>query len=602
MKKHFNRFWLFILLFTFQLYGQLKFAWITDTHIGSTGSEDDLLSIVKNINQQEIKFTIITGDVTEKGLSNELETAKDILSNLNKPYFIIPGNHDTKWSESGCTKFREVFGDDRFLFHYEDYCFIGLNSGIPHRGGGGHISVDDLNWLKAKLSRIDKNAKIILAIHHQLTSEIDNYKEVLSLFNEFAKVFVIVGHGHSNRIYNFSGIKGAMGRSALSRGLNPGYNIVELYEDSIKISTDEISEIKEWYKNSLLKNNSTNIDIPHSRTCEDFIKIFDSQSTIVKTGITDGSKLYFSDLKGYIYSINLNGKILWKRYFPTSFFAKPILFNNLLIVSGTDGNIYFLNKRNGDIKSILKLKASVVATPVINKNYLIVLSNDGKINYIELKKFTLTSYDVAGKNFEANPLLYDNKLIIGNWDAYFYCLSTSPLDTPIIKWKWTENRNFYYSPAACTPIIDYLNRIVISTPDKFISLVDFLTGQTKYRTNEFNNWESIGIDKSKKVLIIKSLIDTVYAVDLCNNPPKILWKTSLNYGLDTNPIPVFVSMNKVFIPAKNGYLYVLNLKDGSLIDSFYTGSARLNDVIEVRNNTFIFSNMDGKIFKLKISD
>jgi predicted phosphodiesterase len=593
---------LFLLFFLHLLPAQIKFAWITDTHIGSPDAEKDLVRIIKDINEQDIRFVIITGDITEKGQTDELIQAKNILSDLKYPYFIISGNHDTKWSESGCTKFTVLFGDDKFIFNYQDYCFIGLNSGIPLKGGGGHISAKDLDWLNNKLSKLNPETKIIFAVHHQLDGEIDNYREVISQFFRFKKVFVIVGHGHTNRAYDFGGIKGAMGRSALSKGKNPGYNLVTLSGDSIEIQTIDFSENKIWYRNSILKSNQQEkAKLISQVELNKFKEIFDSKNTLVKTGIFHRNKLFISDLSGFVYSLDLNGKLLWKSYFPTSFFARPIVYKNNLIVCGTDGKIYFLNLYNGKLKKNVQLSSSIVASPIILQNKLIVFSNDGCINFIELKDLITKSYKIAGKNFESIPAVKDDKIIIGNWDSFLYSIKTIFEDSNLINWKWTENKNFYYSPAVCTPLIDNFNRVFVSTPDKFISGIDFYSGNTVFRSNEYNSWESIGMNESKNLLLIKSLNDTIYALDLTDSIPKLKWKKNLSYGLDTNPIQLSIAKGKVFVPAKNGYLYILDEQNGELLNSFFFGHSRLNDVIFVNDNLILISNMDGKIFKLTMN-
>lgn len=583
------------------LFGQIKFAWITDTHIGSPGADNDLIQIVNDINQRELKFTIITGDITEKGLNSELNLAKQILDNLKNPYFIIPGNHDTKWSESGCTKFSEIFGDNKFFFFNDEYCFVGLNSGIPLRGGGGHIAIEDLQWLKAKLNKQNPDTKIIFAVHHQLDNEVDNHQEVIDIFSKFKKVFVIVGHGHSNKAYQFNSIKGAMGRSALSKGKNPGYNIVTLFGDSISIQTNDFDKINEWYRNSIYKLDVIEKDNLSKVISNKSKLIFDSKTTLVKTGIAVGKNFCFADLSGNIYSIQLNGKLNWSRYIPTSFFAKPVAYKNQIIFCGTDGKIYFLSNRNGKILKVVNLNSAIIATPVIHKKYLILFTNDGKMNFIDLKDLDINSFKVAEKNFETIPLLFDHKIFIGNWDNYLYSLNTNPNDSLLINWKWTENKNFYYSPAASSPLVDNHKRIFISTPDKFISAIELSTGKTLIRTNEFNSWESIGIDEARKLLLIKGLVDTLYAIDIENQVIKLKWKVALEYGLDTNPIPITEKSGLIFVPAKNGNLYIVKKQNGELVDKIFLGNARLNDIVLIDNNNLIVSNMDGKIFRIKLN-
>jgi len=603
MKKFFARVFIYLILSIQLILGQIKFAWITDTHIGSPNAEKDLIKVVDDINSKDILFTIITGDVTEKGLNSEIVQAKEILSKLKRPYFVIPGNHDTKWSESGCTKFIEEFGDDRFIFFLNDYCFIGLNSGIPLRGGGGHISIEDLDWLKNKLSQLSDETKIILAVHHQLDGEIDNSDEVIELLKRFNHTFVIVGHGHTNRDYNFNGVKGAMGRSALSRGKSPGYNLVELKSDSVLIQTIDFSENKIWYKNSLLVDKSVlhnKKTITIKSQSKELLQIYDSKSSLVKTGHLERKNLYFADLSGNVYSIKLNGKLNWKRFIPTSFYAKPVNYNDKIIFCGTDGNIYILKKSNGKLQNKISIGSPIIATPILNKSLLIAFSNDGFVNYINLKNLNLIQKKVAEKNFEMIPLAYKDRIIIGNWDNYLYNISNNPYDSILIYWKWIENKNFYYSPAVCSPVIDRLNRIFISTPDKFISGIDFNSGKTLFRSNSFNSWESIGIDETKNLLFIKGLVDTIYALSLIDSLPTLKWKSALGYGLDTNPINLTVIDNKVFVPAKNGHLYILEKETGKLVKSFFLGNSRLNEVFLVNKSQFLVSNMDGKIYLINL--
>lgn len=593
---------IFLIVLSFQsLTPQIKFAWVTDTHIGSPDAENDLLQIVNDINNQDIKFTIITGDVTEKGFNSELIQAKETLNKLKRPYFIIPGNHDTKWSESGCTKFNELFGSNKFIFNVDDYTFIGLNSGVPLRGGGGHISPEDINWLKNRLNKISLQTKIIFAVHHQLDKEIDNYKNVINLLSRFEKVFVIVGHGHTNQPYIFDNIKGAMGRSALSKQITPGYNIVSLFGDSVSIQTIDFNANKEWYRNSIGRIiNSTEEKILNQKPLQELKPIFESQTTIVKTGVLKNNKLFFADLVGWVYSINLNGELIWKKYLATSFFARPVVYKSQIIYSGTDGNVYFLNISSGRLLKTIKLYSPIISSPVVHRNNLIIFTNNGKINFINLKNFEVKSFKIAEKNFEASPLIVNDKVFIGNWDNYLYSIKIDLNDTSIIVWKWTENKNFYYSPAACSPLIDKLNRIFISTPDKFISAIDSQTGQTLFRSNEFNGWESIGINNKKSLLFIKSLVDTLYAIDVEDSIINLKWKTYLGYGLDTNPIPISEKSGMIFLPAKDGTLYIIDETTGKLIQKFFLGNARLNDVIIINSKCLIVSNMDGKFFKINI--
>ena len=172
--------------------------------------------VVNDINKRDdIKFVIATGDIAEKGRNSELELAKQILDGLKTNYYILPGNHDTKWSESGCTKFIELWGDDKFEFDFQNVKHIGINSGIPWRGGGGHVSVEHLDWLKNVLKDTPADQEILFYIHHPLDGDVDNWFKVTNLLADHNIKAIFIGHGHANKLMNFSGIPAAMGRSTL---------------------------------------------------------------------------------------------------------------------------------------------------------------------------------------------------------------------------------------------------------------------------------------------------------------------------------------------------------------------------------------------------
>jgi len=87
-----------------------RFAWLSDTHVGSLTGEEDLRATVRDINSQTgLSFVVISGDITEYGSLAQLRLAKEILDGLRIPCQVVPGNHDTKWSESGATDFPKLW-------------------------------------------------------------------------------------------------------------------------------------------------------------------------------------------------------------------------------------------------------------------------------------------------------------------------------------------------------------------------------------------------------------------------------------------------------------------------------------------------------------
>ncbi len=188
-----------------------RFALVTDTHVGNPTSDEDLYRTVKDINSlPDIAFVIISGDVTEFGSYDELRTAKCLLDELNVPYYALPGNHDSNWSESGTNDFLRVFGNETFGFDFNGYRFIGLASGPNMRMGPGQIPRENLTWFLDELKKTDTGTPIIYVNHYPMDNGLNNWFEVMDAFRPYNVQLMLCGHGHNNRVMNFEGVDGAM--------------------------------------------------------------------------------------------------------------------------------------------------------------------------------------------------------------------------------------------------------------------------------------------------------------------------------------------------------------------------------------------------------
>ncbi|MDQ3278884.1 MAG: metallophosphoesterase, partial [Bacteroidota bacterium] len=220
-----------LLLLSLSLFAQKKsfrFAFISDTHIGSPngGAEEDLRRTVADINALSgVEFVVLTGDITELGTNAELALAKQILDSLKIPYYIIPGNHDTGWSESGGLRFTQTFGDDKFYFQHNGIHFIGCASGPYVRMSDGHVPRHAVNWMKDKLKKIGKNEPVIFLNHYPLDNGLDNWYEIIDMLKEKNTILALCGHGHNNRPVKAEDIPAVMGRSNLrAKQTEGGYN------------------------------------------------------------------------------------------------------------------------------------------------------------------------------------------------------------------------------------------------------------------------------------------------------------------------------------------------------------------------------------------
>jgi len=221
----------------------LRFAWLSDTHVGSDTGEQDLNAAVNDINSLTgLSFVVISGDVTEYGSREQFKRAKQSLDKLKLPYHILPGNHDAKWSESGATDFARFWPADRFVFEQGGFRFIGLHQGPLMKMGDGHWAPQDVRWLKETLAQLpDPNQPIIFITHYPIDNGIANWYVVLDLLKRYNTQVVLCGHGHGNQRYLFEGVPGVMGRSSLrANAAAGGFNLVEI-KDGVMTFSERIT-------------------------------------------------------------------------------------------------------------------------------------------------------------------------------------------------------------------------------------------------------------------------------------------------------------------------------------------------------------------------
>ena len=193
-------------------------AQISDTHIagwdkqayGIAPTADNLALCVKNINQLIPKpaLVLVTGDITNTGLTEEFEQALSLLKKLDIPYYVIPGNHDNR------LELKSVFGQQSCPCESPDFInyvindfevrLIAMDSTIQGEAGG-ELCETRLVWLNKQLAKNTRKPTIIF-MHHPpvkvgvIESDIDgfigadNLGKIIEKYPNIERI--ICGHAH----------------------------------------------------------------------------------------------------------------------------------------------------------------------------------------------------------------------------------------------------------------------------------------------------------------------------------------------------------------------------------------------------------------------
>lgn len=583
-----------------------KFVFVSDTHIGSATGEEDLKRSVSDINlQNDLDFVILTGDITEMGTDQELALAKNILGQLKIPFFIMPGNHDTGWSESGGVSFIREFGYDKFVFDHKGYRFIGCASGPYVRMSDGHIPRDAVVWLDSVLASTPKDQPLIFANHYPLDKNLDNWYEAIDRLKKFNTQFAISGHLHTNKAWDFEGIPAATGRSNLRANAETGaYNIVEMRGDSalFSVRTPGNEGLRTWRKIALGKR-AYDTDTKYERPSFDINQkypeakvkwTYHSDANVVSTPAYAARNVIFGNSTGTIEALSVkNGERRWTFKTHGAVYSSPAVAGNKVILGSGDGNIYCLNAKNGRLIWKLKAGAAVLGAAVIENGIVYIGGSDHNFRAIDVNTGKqLWAFNSLEGSVVSKPLLYGDKVIFGAWDRHLYALNKR--DGSLV-WKWdngTANRMF--SPAMVNPVASG-GVIYIAAPDRYLTAIEGSSGKTLWRTNEATVRESIGLSADQKVIYGKTMNDDIVAFKTGIEKPAVEWRLNAGFGYEHVPSMLIENAGIVYFGTKSGVVYAIDPKKQKVEWAHKIDNSMVNTVNVIAPGRIIVATMDGKI-------
>ena len=599
---------LFIYNASFSQVKPFRFAFVTDVHVGSPNgsAEEDLRRTVRDINSQaDIAFVLLTGDITEMGTNAEIQLAKSILDSLQIPWHIIPGNHDTGWSESGGDAFKNIFGTDRFSFNYNGVQFIGCASGPYVRMSDGHVPRTAVNWLDTELSKLGTNTPLIMVNHYPLDNSLDNWYEITDRVKKVNTWLAICGHGHNNRKYDFEGVPGIMGRSNLrAKAKIGGYNLVSVDADTVSFSErrPSVETLNPWakvpvinhrdYSDKKYERPSFIINDQYKNAKEKWTVA--DEANIISTPAIGSKKVVVGNQDGVISCYDqANGKVLWKQKTKGAIFSSPAIAENKVVLGSADGSIYCLDLKKGSVNWTYKTSASVLGCPLINLDTVFIGGSDHSYYAVQLSTGKLFwKFDGLEGPVVSTPILYQGQLVFGAWDRHLYAVNSS---NGLLNWKWDNGsmvRN--YSPASCIPVAS--NGIIyIMAPDRFVTAIDAKDGHTLWRNNDGGVRESIGISEDGSTIYGKSMQDTIVAYATSSEKQLAKWKMHVGFGYEHVPSMLIEKNGKLFFGTRNGVVYCIDPILQQTIWAHKIDNSMVNTVRIIDEHSLIASTMDGKI-------
>ena len=602
----------FISFFSKAQFRPFRFAFISDTHIGSPNgsSEEDLRRTVRDINSmKDIAFVVITGDITELGTNDELKLAKKILDSLNITWYIIPGNHDSGWSESGGVMFTTVFGNDKFSFEYNGIRFLGCASGPYLRMSDGHVPRGAVNWLSDELAKVGAKQPVIFLNHYPIDNSLDNWYEITDRLAKYNTWAILCGHGHANKAMNFEGIPGVMGRSNLrAKAALGGYNLVDVRTDSMIFSERKPGKetLPQWTAVDIATRApivNRNVVRPDYSINNKYPEVkaewkFSSDANIISTPAVAGDDVMVGNQNGNFICLSYKtGKQQWSYQTGGSIFSSPAVASGIVVFGSGDGNIYALDQKNGKLKWKTSADAAVLGCPLIEKNAVYIGSSDHAFRKLDLQTGNvLWKFSGLEGPVVSTPVINEDKVIFGAWDKNLYALDKN---NGTLLWKWNNGSSIRnYSPAACIPVVQE-GVIYIVAPDRYISAIDINDGKTLWRNNDATVRESIGISADGKWIYGKTMQDTIVAYSTGREKQSVAWSINCGFAYEHVPSMLIEKDGSVFFGTRIGVVYSIDPAQHKINWAHKIDNSMVNTVRVIDRSHIIASTMDGTVMLLK---
>lgn len=612
---------LFVCLLSFTVraqQGTFRFAQLTDIHLSPNNPNptEDLLRSIAQINAiDSLDFVLVTGDLTEEGDRATMEKVKSCLDLLKVKYYVALGNHETKWSDSGCTAFGEIFGGERFDFEHKGFLFLGFNSGPLMRMAYGHVVPQDIRWMTERMSRYNtgnprQNNPVILVTHYPMTEgDVDNWYEVTDAVRPYNIRLFIGGHYHRNRDLRYDGIPGILMRSNLrDKDEKPGYGIYEITKDSILVYTQRIGEPKKkWAAFSLTESyydrNGKADKYPDFSVNKEYAQV--KEQWLVQTGAgiycspaVEKDKVFVGDDMGYLTAYALkNGKKLWSFQSGKRIVGTPAVSEGIVVFGSADCKIYGLNAQNGNLLWTVKAAAPVLGAVTIDNGIAYIGASDHTFRAVNIHTGDVKWNFTGVKGYiETKPLVTDNKVIFGAWDNTLYALDKA--DGKEL-WKWTGGlTRMHFSPAAVWPVASD-GKVFITDPQRAMTAIDLKTGNTVWRTFQSMVRETIGLSEDGERIYSKTMNDSIVCYSAKGDQPHELWASNVGFGYEHAPSMQVEKEGIVFGSTKEGLIFALEAKTGKVLWKHKIGNSLINTVVPLGNNRVLFTATGGETGLLK---
>lgn len=275
--------------------------------------------------------------------------------------------------------------------------------------------------------------------------------------------------------------------------------------------------------------------------------------------VFENSTIYYSPIAGKLEAYDQSAKkVLWdfpssqaKSIKPLAIYSTPVLDSQSqsLYLAAYDGNVYALNKSNGQVLWQFNTGSSIIGGVLLQDGVVYAGNSDGQVVALQASNGKRIWQHQAGRRVWSTPVAAAGLIVVTSMDSAVYAFNPQGG----LAWKSTAASG----AIADAPDVNG-NQLSFGSFDKRFHEIDGSTGQALWATPPAGNWFWTQGLLSGDNLYAGNLDGHVYAYDSTNGSLK--WQTDLSSPVRAAPVLVGGAL---VVVAQNGMIYGLDPVDGS---------------------------------------
>lgn len=240
-----------------------RIAHLSDLHFGKIAHPGIVNALVQEVNSQDLALVAISGDLTQRAREMEYQAASAMLEAIERPFIVVPGNHDVYpwWRPfhrilKPLGRFRRHISDEVSpSFQRPGLAVLGVNSAHGRTVKGGRIGIRGQAIIRNYFEPLDAGVFKVLVVHHHLTQikalgphDVARHaRKTLELAGGVGIDLILCGHLHISHIEpieidpaNHRIVIASAGTATSSRGrrrhrMTNFYNIISVENDEFTV-------------------------------------------------------------------------------------------------------------------------------------------------------------------------------------------------------------------------------------------------------------------------------------------------------------------------------------------------------------------------------